>query len=124
MNIFFRIRGMSEVESMLKEIPYGVKRLAIGAVTDYLIGDDTHGLTYYPPVTTQKYVRTFTLKHGWSRTGNEYRPVIHNYTPYTPYVPRWKRYGWREWADVVQSNMAGALRHANALVKKYLAKWK
>lgn len=123
MNTFFRVRGQEQVEAMLKEIPHGTKRIAVLAIADYVKGDKTHGLTYYPPVTTQKYIRTFTLQKGWVIAGDEYRPAIKNFTPYAPYVPRWKKYGWREWAQVVSDNLQGALRHANALVKAYLAKW-
>lgn len=118
------IRGIPEVQKMLKEMPRGVTRIAVGAVTDYLIGDDRHGLKHYPPPKGQKYVRTYTLKKGWGRSGDEYKPVINNFTPYVSYVPRWRRYGWREWLDVVAENMAGALRHAQALVNAYLTKWK
>ncbi len=125
MNISFKVRGMEKVQEMLKEVPRGVKRIAVQAVADYLIGDASHGLKWYPAVTTQKYVRTFTLREGWSRSGDQYRPIIRNYVPYAIFVPpRWKRYGWREWSQVIADNMAGALRHANALVKAFLAKWK
>jgi hypothetical protein len=124
LNVFFRVRGNEQVEAMLKELPKGTKRIAVLAVADYIKGDKTHGLTYYPPVQTQKYVRTFTLQKGWVIAGDEYRPVIKNFTPYVDFVPRWKQYGWREWAVVVKDNLQGALRHANALVKSYLAKYK
>lgn len=115
---------MDKVEAMLKELPYGTKRIAVLGVADYLKGDDTHGLKYYPPKTTQKYNRTFVLKRGWVVGGDEYKPVIKNFTPYAPYVPRWKKYNWREWTQVITDNMAGAIRHAQALVSAYLSKWK
>jgi hypothetical protein len=124
MDVKFGIRGLPEVQKMLREMPRGVTRIAVGGFTDYLLGDDTHGLKHYPPPKGQKYVRTYTLKKGWSSKGDEYRPVIVNYTPYAVYVPRWKKYGWREWMDVVLDNVNGALRHAQALVSAYLTKWK
>jgi hypothetical protein len=124
--IRFNVRGMEALQAKLKEIPHGTKRIAVQAFTDYLIGDDAHGLKHYPPYTTQKVrERTFTLKKGWTKSGDEYKPIIKNYTPYAPYVPpRWKRYNWREWLDVVESNTVGAIRHAQALVSAYLRKWK
>lgn len=124
MNVKFEVRGLEQVEKMLNEVPRGTKRIAVQAVTDYMIGDERHGLKYYPPVKTQKYVRTFTLRQGWLRSGDEYKPVIRNYVPYAPYVPRWKKYGWREWGKVIADNMDGAMRHAQSLVNKYLEQWK
>jgi hypothetical protein len=130
--IRMNVRGMEALQQKLKEIPHGTKRIAVQAFTDYIIGDDAHGLKHYPPVTTQKYVRTFTLKKGWVRTtGDEYKPVIHNYTPYAEYVvgdekqaKLLKDYGWRKVKDIIASNMDGAIRHAQALVNKYLKAWK
>jgi len=116
----FRMRGNKEVEAMLKDVPYGGKQIVLPAVSEYILGDDNHGLRHYPPVTTQKYVRTFELKAGWHVEGDLYRQRITNSVEYSPYVPRWKKYGWRQWADVVQSNLAGALRHANAKLSAWL----
>lgn len=120
MPVKFGMRGREELERMLSELPHGAKQIALPAFSEYLIGDDSHGLKHYPPVTTQKYVRTFTLKAGWTVSGGVYRQVISNSAEYAPYVPRWKRYGWREWADVIASNMAGALRHAQAAVNAWI----
>jgi hypothetical protein len=124
--IRMNVRGMEALQQKLKEIPHGTKRIAVQAFTDYLIGDDNHGLKHYPPYTTQTVrERTFTLKKGWTRQGDEYKPIIVNHVPYAPYVPpRWKKYNWREWLDVVESNTVGAIRHAQALVNKYLKAWK
>ena len=119
------VRGIEKIQAMLAELPQGTKRIAVQGATDYLIGDDSHGLKHYPPPKGQKYVRTYTLQKGWARSGDEYKPIIRNYTPYAVYVPgRWKKYGWREWAQVVVDNTQGAIRHAQALVNAYLAKWK
>lgn len=126
MPVSFSVRGIEEVKAMLEEVKHGAKRIAIQAFTDYLIGDDNHGLKHYPPYTTQKVrARTFQLKEGWTRSGDEYKPVIRNYVPYAPYVPvRWKKYGWRQWGDVIMSNVEGATRHAQSLVNKFLEKWR
>lgn len=118
--ISFGMRGIKELESAMRQMPYGVKKVALPAFSEYMIGDDSHGLKHYPPWRGQKYVRTFTLKGGWRVVGGTYAQRIENPVEYTQYVPRWKKYGWREWADVIQSNMAGALRHAQAKVNEYL----
>jgi hypothetical protein len=125
MPVSFQLRGIDEVEAMLETIPHGCKKLAVQAFTDYLIGDERHGLKHYPPYTTQKIrARTFTLQKGWARSSDEYKPIIKNYTPYAPYVPRWKKYNWRDWMDVIVSNLDGAVKHAQSLVNQYLEKWK
>jgi hypothetical protein len=118
------VRGVESIQAMLKEMPYGTRRIAAQAATDYLIGDDTHGLKHYPPQTTQMYTRTYNLQRGWGRSQDEYNPVIRNAMPYAMFVPRWKKYGWREWMEVIETNTAGAIRHAQAMVNQYLDKWR
>jgi hypothetical protein len=115
-----KMRGHDAVENMLKDVPYGAKKIVLPAVSEYIIGDDAHGLKHYPPQKDQQYERTYTLQDGWTVSGDTYRERITNSVEYSPYVPRWKRYGWREWADVVQSNLAGALRSANAKLNAWL----
>ena len=126
MPVSMKVRGMEQVEAMLAELPKGTKRIAVQATTDYLIGDERHGLKHYPPYTTQKVrARTFTLQKGWARMGDEYKPIIKNYVPYAAIVPvRWKKYNWRDWGQVVLDNIKGAIIHAQALVNQYLQKWK
>jgi hypothetical protein len=118
------VRGISELQRKFEELPYGTKRIAIQGATDYLIGNETHGLKWYPVPMGQKYVRTYNLRANWTRQGSEYQPKIVNYAPYAVYVPgRWKKYGWREWMTNIHDNMDGAIRHAQALVNQYLKGW-
>jgi len=115
------MRGNDKVEAMLKGLPHGTKKVALPAISEYIVGNDAHGLKHYPPKRGQKYERTFTLQRGWRIEGGTYRERIVNSVEYAPYVPnRWAHYGWRQWADVVKSNIDGAIRSANAKVKEYL----
>lgn len=116
----FKVRDQSGVENMLKDVPYGAKQIVLPAVSEYLIGNDAHGLKHYPPPMGQKYVRTYELRDGWHVEGDVYRQRITNSMEYSPYVPRWKRYGWRAWQAVIDSNLAGALRSANAKLNAWL----
>jgi hypothetical protein len=121
-------RGIEQIKAYVKDLPYGVKRVALWAIASYMVGDDKHGYRHYPPLGGQAYlkksppgyVRTNKLKEGWTVNNDAYNPKITNSVPYAPYVPRWKKYGWREWIQVAKDNMAGAIRHANAKVKDYL----
>ena len=121
MSITFKTRGFSEVQAMLKDLPYGAKKVVLPAVSEYLLGDDRHGLKHYPPPKGQKYVRTYKLKDGWDIQSDIYRQRIVNNIYYAPFVPnRWAHYGWRQWAQVIADNMDGAMRHANAKLNEWL----
>jgi len=129
MRISIKPRGFEEIIAYAKQLPYGTKKVALEAVSEYMLGDDQHGYKHYPPLSTQAYLnhippsytRTNDLKNGWEVELNDpYKPRIVNAVPYAPYVPRWKKYGWREWLQVATDNMAGAIRHANAVVREFL----
>ena len=123
----FDVRGLKGVEKKLKDLPYGAKKIVLPAISEYLVGDDRHGLKHYPPKQDQKYQRTNTLKNGWGISGGVYREKITNSVPYAPIVPVvWgiggiKNYGWRMWNEVIKANMKGAMAHANAKLKQWLA---
>lgn len=125
--ISMKVRGIAELQKKLKDIPYGAKKIVLPAISEYLLGNDARGLRHYPPKQDQKYVRTNTLKNGWGISGGVYRERLTNPVPYAGIVPEvwgaggWKNYGWRMWSDVIKSNMAGAIRHAEAELKKWLA---
>lgn len=129
MAVKIQVRGIEKIAAYIKSLPYGVKKVALEAVAEYLLGDDNHGYKHYPPLSTQAYLlksppsykRTNTLKEGWEVVLNDpYRPKLTNTVPYAPYVPRWKKYGWREWLQVATDNTKGAIRHANAAVREFL----
>jgi hypothetical protein len=53
MNIKFNVRGLEEVKAYLKSLPRALKDTAMKAFTEYLIGNQSHGLKHYSPY---KYV--------------------------------------------------------------------
>lgn len=127
--IDIRIRGMKETQKYLMTLPYGVKKVVMPAIAEYMLGDDSHGYRHYPPLKNQaylshvppSYVRTNKTKNSFRIVGEPYQPkIVSSGVPYVPYVPRWKKYGWREWRQVATDNMKGAIRHAGAALKKYL----
>lgn len=129
MKVKITVRGFEQVAAFIKQLPNGVKKVGLEATAEYMLGNDERGYKHYPPLSTQAYLnhippsytRTNTLKDGWQVELNDpYKPRITNSVPYAPYVPRWKKYGWREWAQVAKDNMQGAIRHANTKVREYL----
>ena len=49
------VKGIDEVRAFLARLGAEAKHVTEGAVTEYLIGDETHGLKHYPPY---KYLGT------------------------------------------------------------------
>ena len=49
MQIKFRIRNVEAVQSFLRAIPRGAVKVALEAFTDYVIGDESHGLRHAEP---------------------------------------------------------------------------
>lgn len=43
------VRGMQEVEAFLKSVPLGATKSAQTAISEYIVGNDQHGLKHYPP---------------------------------------------------------------------------
>jgi len=75
--------------------------------------------------------RTGRTADAWqvNPTNDGYRMSITNNTPGAYFTMhdfgqarQPARVGWRKVSEVVQSNLAGALRHANAMVKQFLQK--
>ena len=62
MNVKFKIRNVEAVQSFLRAIPRGVLKVALEAFTEYVIGDDRHGLKHNEPY---KYV-TRKSAYGFS----------------------------------------------------------
>lgn len=131
MEIKIDVRGIDKIKAFVADLPYGTKRVALAAIVEYMLGDDSHGYRHYPPLGGQaylkhsppSYVRTGDTKNSWSAQGGEYQPkIVSSGVYYVQYIPRWKRYGWRDWAQVAIDNMAGAIRAANAAVREYLSR--
>jgi hypothetical protein len=111
--ISFKVRGLEEVERFLKELPRGTMKVAIAAMSEYILGDDTHGLRHYPPrrshgagnpyrwqsekqrrafFATKGFGkgipsrRSYELSRGWQQSVDPYRKTLFNRVPYAKYV--------------------------------------
>jgi len=62
MNVNFKIRGVEKVQKYLKELPRGVTRVALQAMSEWFIGDSQSGLRHPEPY---KYV---TRKSAYGTT--------------------------------------------------------
>lgn len=69
MQIKFRIRNVEAVQSFLRAIPRGAVKVALEAFTDYIIGDESHGLRHAEPY---KFV-TRKSAYGFSFFTNKQR---------------------------------------------------
>jgi hypothetical protein len=111
--ISFKVRGLEEVERFLKALPRGTMKVAIAAMSEYILGDDTHGLRHYPPrrshgagnpyrwqsekqrrafFATKGFGkgipsrRSYELSRGWQQSVDPYRKTLFNRVPYAKYV--------------------------------------
>lgn len=48
MKVSFKVTGIEKIKQYIESLPRGIKRSAITAAADYLIGNDSHGLRKYP----------------------------------------------------------------------------
>lgn len=71
--------------------------------------------------------RSKDLQSGWKIKGEAYRQTIYNDTPYAKWVQgdgtqtrMHKLIGWRTMGEVIQSNIAGAMRSARAKLNEWL----
>jgi hypothetical protein len=111
--ISFKVRGIEEIQSFLKSLPHGTMKAAIAAMSEYMLGDSTHGLRHYPPRRThgkgnpyqwqsEKQRRAFfatkgfgkgvpsqrtgELSRGWQASVDPYRKTLFNRVPYAKFV--------------------------------------
>lgn len=111
--ISFKVRGLEEVQAFLKSLPRGTMKVAIAAMSEYILGDDTHGLRHYPPrrshgagnpyrwqsekqrrafFATKGFGkgipsrRSYELSRGWQQSVDPYRKTLFNRVPYAKYV--------------------------------------
>lgn len=56
------IRGAEKLQAYLKKLPRGTIKTALDAISDYILGNDSHGLRHYEPY---KYV---TRKAAYGQT--------------------------------------------------------
>lgn len=121
------IKGDKKIKNWLRSIKGGGIKAALTALGEYFVGNEAHGLKHYPPPRPSKYVRTYTLRAGWTYTvpqGNKL--YVSNRVDYAGYVQgdppaaHMRKRGWRGWRAVVASNMAGALRHGKAALMQWI----
>lgn len=62
MNVKFKVRNVAAVQSFLRTVPRGALKVALEAFTEYIIGNDAHGLKHNDPY---KYV-TRKSAYGFS----------------------------------------------------------
>jgi len=111
--ISFKVRGIEELDRFLKALPRGTMKAAIAAMSEYMLGDSTHGLRHYPPRRThgksnpyrwqsEKQRRAFfatkgfgggipsrrtgDLSRGWQASVDPYRKTLFNRVPWAKYV--------------------------------------
>jgi len=111
--ISFKIRGIEEINSFFKSLPRGTMKAAIAAFTEYLLGDERHGLRHAPPRRTHGPMnpyrwqtekqrkayfasngfgggipsrRTGAINAGWQASKEPYRKTVFNRLNYAKYV--------------------------------------
>lgn len=164
MKVSFRVRNVKAVQSFLASVPRGVLKVALEAFTEYIVGNDSHGLKHNDPYkfVTRKSAygfsfftdkqrrwffwalnsgridpgsgkRTGASSEGWKMQplNNGYSYKIINNTPGGYYTRddygqarQPAKVGWRKVSAVLADNYLGAIRHAVAAVKEYLAQKK
>jgi len=154
----FVMRNLPQLQEYLKTVPYGAVKVGLRAFTEYIIGDESHGLKHPDPYKyvsrksaygvsffTEKQRRWFWANGGPDMIGNNRTGQSSNawemketrggygYTISNPTTAAYftrsdtgqarqpAKVGWRTVSKVIASNTAGAIRHAIAEVKKYLA---
>ena len=126
MPINVRLSNFQPVVDYLKTLPRGVKVVGMRAASEYAVGNESHGLKWYPAKPpNSKYIRTFNLRNSWyiNESNSDWgRVQIGNTMPYAPFVvgdkeQAWMHVGrWRTVTANIRDNMAGAIRAAQAAV--------
>ena len=91
MNVRYTVKGVEQVKKYITELPRGVKAAAMRAISEYIVGDERHGLRHdvsykyvsrkqaYPPTGWQsdkqrRYVMA-ALKSGEIKIGRKNTPT-------------------------------------------------
>jgi len=162
MSVKITMRGIEAVQEYLKTVPRGALKDALAAFTEYIVGNEQHGLKHADPYkfVTRKAAYGFPFftdkqrkwffwalntgqidpgsgKRSGESTGawkaeprnDGYRYTISNPTAgayYTQSDTGQARQpalvGWRKVAKNIEDNLKGAMRSANAAVKRRLAR--
>ena len=85
-----KVTGVKELSAFIKTLPRGVKVVGMRAASEYFIGDESHGLKWYPRERPgQTYVRTYNLRNSWyiKESNSDWSRVqVGNTATYSPYV--------------------------------------
>lgn len=111
--VSIKIRGQEAVQRFLETVPRGTIKVAMAAISDYILGDDRHGLRHEPARVTHgagnKYKwnsekqrkaffasggfgggipskRTGQMKDGWKVSVDPYRTTIYNRVKHAQFV--------------------------------------
>lgn len=171
MQVRFNVRNVKEIQDYLRTVTRGAMRIALVGITEYIIGNERHGLShddpyrYVPRAKVYGNVSTDGAPAGyfsWKQfryvmagiasgeivpgaransptessgawdyklSNNGYTAKITNDAASTYWIRddagqarQPARVGWRKVSKVVEDNMAGAFRHASALVRDWIAK--
>ena len=154
------IRGIEQLKAYFAKLPSNVRKIAVDEVTEYLVGDQQHGLKHYVPykyvsrksaygqtfksdkqrryvmakirsgeITPGKSNRSGALSAGWAykKQGGGYGAKIYNSQEYAKFVMgdetqarQPKKVGWRVMAQVISTNIKGAMQKANNEIAKWL----
>lgn len=68
MNVSFRVRSTKKIQDFLRSLPYGTRKVGLAAISEYLLGDASHGLRHDEP---QKYVSR--KKAGYTTSAKQMR---------------------------------------------------
>ena len=67
MNIRFKVVGAEKVAQYIQSLPKGIKAAAMRAISEYIVGDESHGLRHdvaYKHVPRSKIPNTITIDYG------------------------------------------------------------
>jgi hypothetical protein len=70
MQINFRIRGVEAVQSFLRAIPRGAVRVALQAFSEYVVGNEQHGLRHAEPYKYASRARAYGYTGAKFENGN------------------------------------------------------
>lgn len=97
MQINFRIRGVEAVQSFLRAIPRGAVRVALQAFSEYIVGNEQHGLRHAEPY---KYASRADAYGSTGATFENGKPVPDGYFSAKQFrYVAWKTKGFTDLGD-------------------------
>lgn len=127
--INIQVKNVEAVKKKLSTLPRKLKKVVYEEAGLYLVGNETHGLQYYPPQAVKSvppYKRTYNLRFGWMVNFNAgSKTVIKNKVPYTKYVyTRWagRPWKWRTINKIIKSETPGMMKAINIQIEREIRK--